>query len=56
MLALCLSPLIWFGDSAKLPVTELPVVSVDRDDFTITSSCRLVVAAELNSKTSRTTA
>ncbi|MEC8354060.1 MAG: hypothetical protein VX001_00730, partial [Planctomycetota bacterium] len=25
-------------------MTELPVVSVDRDDFPITSSCRLVVA------------
>ena len=44
MLALCLSPLIWFGGFCEAPVTELPVVSVDRDDFTITSSCRLVVA------------
>ena len=44
MLALCLSPLIWFGGFCEAPVTELPVVSVDRDDFPITSSCRLVVA------------
>ena len=44
MLALCLSPLIWFGGFCEAPLTELPVVSVDRDDFNITSSCRLVVA------------
>lgn len=45
MLALCLSPLICFGGSCENPESELPVVYVDRDDFSVTSSCRLVVAA-----------
>ena len=38
------------GGFCEAPVTELPVVSVDRDDFTITSSCRLVVAPEAELK------
>ena len=46
MLALCLSPLIWFGGSSEAAVPELPVVYVDRDDFPITTSCRLAVAPE----------
>ncbi len=44
MLALCLSPLVWFGGFCEPPVSELPVVYVDRDDFPVTFSCRLAVA------------
>ena len=44
MLALCLSPLIWFGGFCEYLVSEPPVVYVDRDDFPVAFSCRLAVA------------
>ncbi len=44
MLAVYLSPLIWLGGLCDAPVFDLPVVYVDRDDFPVTSSCRLAVA------------
>ena len=44
MLAVYLSPLIWLGGLCDAPVSDLPVVYVDRDDFPVTSSCRLAMA------------
>ena len=43
MLPTSLFPLICFGGCAEVPPPELPLVYVDRDDFTVTASCRLVL-------------